>query len=454
MSKAEFAEPSLKPGKPFGIVWQGPWSEPYLSMDQVGRRMIRSIERAGMPVSLPLDLAKHGFGDVPSQALKELGCEMDHEAMEKKAERSAPGTLVEPIYKQTGPLATLLDRILVTVHHVPMYQQRLRSILYPQSYQYVSRSDFEALHRFKILFTAIERDRLTGGEADEVKKFGQVWVPCKQNAEAMIRSGIPEENVRIVPHPMPIERHAVLSRCKASGRGLPSTSTPDRPYFFYSIGKWEPRKNQMGLMRAFLRSFKPDGSRILLLKTSRFSEWKGYPESPFDGLKENLQDPSVIEMGWTPELAEKFVKINASYISEDGIVKLHSMGDCYLSASHGEGWDMPAFDAMVAGSHIVSPATGWMSDHPEIEGSLMTKVNSNGTEPCHRGYGWGISRWMKIEDSDLSSAMVAAADGSRSGVPGSTFDCVSSGYVGSLVVSNICDLVGMTMEEMQERWAK
>lgn len=416
---------------------------------------MRAIERAGMPVSLPMDTAKVGFGNVPSQALKELGCALDAEAMAKASERAAPGEVVKPIYLQSGPLSTLIDRVLVTVHHVPMYQQKLRNILYPNSSQFFDKVEFEKLHRYHVLFTAIERDRISDGEADEVKRFGQVWVPCEANRYAMLRSGIPEEKVKVVPHPMPVERYALLANAKReSGRFPRSEGGRERPYVFYSIGKWEPRKNHVGLIRSFMSAFKPDGKNILLLKTSAFSGWRGYPKTPSDAISELLQLEGVKKMGWTPDLASKYVKVNSDFVSEEHIFKMHGMGDCYVSASHGEGWDLPAYDAMVAGSHIVSPRTGWMGDvfQPDLFKVFFTPVMSGGTEPCHHSYGWGISRWLTVEDESLACAMGLASSESRSGIPGATRESSSFGSVGRLVVDNICELVGMSMDEMKEKW--
>ena len=49
----------------------------------------------------------------------------------------------------------------------------------------------------------------------------------------------------------------------------------------------------------------------------------------------------------------------ASVVAEDRHARLglHARGDCYVSMAHGEGWDVPAFDAVAYGNPVV--VTGW-----------------------------------------------------------------------------------------------
>jgi len=439
--------------EPYGIVFESSWSNASDSFGQVARRTIRSIVEAGMPVSVKMDTSR-GISvgaDYDPEVLSELGCTINHEAIQSRAEKAAlrgespPNT---PIYNLDGPLGTSLRRILVSVHHMMPVHYYLRKAVQTESVKFSrskERQEVARLLKYKILMTAVETDRIAEVDAREVSKFGQVWVPCPDNAKALVRSGVDESIVRVVPHPILPAHEARLRSSKRRNKGA------DEPYTFYNIGKWEPRKNQTTLILAFLRGFKPDEHVRLVLKTSRFARWEGYPETAADALQAALQDPGVRAMGWTGENVANRVILNTSTLPGDEIIRLHGIGDCYVTATHGEGWDMPLFDAMVAGSHLISTRGGGASFYAEDLADLIPCE----TEVAHRGYNLGHARWLKVDGHRVQEAMVHAYENRSRGKPFRPDFC-SPLAVGSLCIRNVlelCDLEGEKLTKFREEAA-
>jgi hypothetical protein len=50
------------------------------------------------------------------------------------------------------------------------------------------------------------------------------------------------------------------------------------------------------------------------------------------------------------------VRVTSDRVSDLAILALHVYCDCFVSASRGESWNLPAFEAMLAGRHIIAPA--------------------------------------------------------------------------------------------------
>lgn len=437
------AQPSNVKGAPYGVVWEGPWIEPFDSFGQVSRRMVMALVGAGMPVCVLTNNIE--LFDNPSEVVcRELGCSVNAEATKLTRAREQEGTgkpSTTVVYNQDGPVGQTLDRILVTVHHTVPRFDVLNSILYPASSRFVPRADIMSTHRYRILMTAFETDRVPDAAAIPLlRRFGQVWVPCRRNADVLVDAGV---NAHVVPHPMPTERAADLASYKSSVRkGLGKDSL----YTFYNIGKWEPRKNQLGLIRAFLMAFKADialGSTRLLLKTSPFGNFKDYPRDASEAISVALKHPAAIQNGWDEEKARKCVLYNSSFMSEREIMMLHARGDCYVSASHGEAWDMPAFDALAAGSKLIHVGFGGSEDY------ALNPIfhDDDSTEVAHPGYRWGQARWARVDEEALATAMLNADLASSSFWPGAVSEC-SPEAVGNLARKLILECAGRTEEEV------
>lgn len=390
----QFAPAAKVASHPYGIVWEGPWHEASLSFGQVTRRMVRAIQEAGMPVSLKMPpgcdtLLTH---EMDGSVFRELGCSVNEEGTAESRKAGVDETL----YNHDGAISASLDRILVTIHHAIPRFDVLRNILEPPSSRFSDTNKVRELDKYRILLTALEVDRVPDqASVPLLQRFGQVWVPCQRNADVLKKAGV--ERVHVVPHPMPRDRMFELANSKRNAAKDKST------YTFYTIGKWEPRKNHLGMIRAYLRQFGPvENKTRLLIKTSSFGMFSDYPKNAEEALKIALEDERIKKLGWTEESARKHVLWNTSAMSEEQIVELHGFGDCYVAASHGEAWDMGAFDALIAGSSLIHTGFGGSEDYAW---SPMWDEKNGKTEVAHPGYRWGIARWAKVDEDTMSAQM-------------------------------------------------
>jgi glycosyltransferase involved in cell wall biosynthesis len=166
------------------------------------------------------------------------------------------------------------------------------------------------------------------------EEFDRLWVPSNSNAAAfsecssasLIR-GIPD----VVPHAYdPDELEGKVVPCRR-----------DMRYAFLYSGAWSMRKNVEGVIRAYLRAFTASDAVVLKLNCS-------------DAAPDACRIAQVAT-GLTLEQMPT-VEFSNTRVSDDEIWAMHASTDCFVTASRGEAWNLPAFKAMLAGQHVIAPS--------------------------------------------------------------------------------------------------
>jgi glycosyltransferase involved in cell wall biosynthesis len=168
-----------------------------------------------------------------------------------------------------------------------------------------------------------------------LREFEEVWVPSSANQTAFnpisfSSSVMGNKLVRILPH--------AFDEDELEGRrgGGP---VHDPTFRFYYIGAWNSRKNPAGLLRAWANAFGPTDKVELVLHSPGASP-----------------DSIASAVGMTGLVPEQMAKISPSisHVSDFEIQLMHRMFDCFVTASRGEAWNLPAFDAMLAGRRVIT----------------------------------------------------------------------------------------------------
>lgn len=270
------------------------------------------------------------------------------------------------------------------------------------THKYMSLSELKEFNRAKVAYIVLERDRVSNVMSTTLNKFGQVWTTCVKSAIALTRSGVNRDLLRIVPMPAPDGWSPPKLETRAPG-----------PVRFYHIGKWEPRKAQDRLILAFARAFKP-GEATLSIKTGSnfYPKTKNYPKSPAEAIARALEDDVVKANGWTVSNLESGFEVSTQRWPEAMIQALHRNRDFYCSFAHGEGWDMPAFDAVLAGTRVIMSCSGGPEQFVSRDaqhGNVV--IPDNGlmvqSDPC---YGWGDACYWDYNVEAAVTALRTAAD--------------------------------------------
>lgn len=312
--------------------------------------------------------------------------------------KMAGDDMLEPeVFEQVGQLRRNHARnYLAAVYYTTLRSSEgLRSLLLPE-YTRAAIGAAEKVLARSVVYTPWERSSVSPELIDVLKKVGQVWLQCSRNVRVFVDAGLPETKIRLV-HPA-YDPQGLVAQIPSSG---------SRPYAmgdvkrFYNIGKWEPRKNQHGLIGAFLKAFRPGDRASLTMKVSWFGEWDGYPGHK-DSVRVWLDDPVVRSQGWTAENVQRHLAVYDKQFTEEQMAKLHAMHHIYVSASFAEGWDYPAFDAKLAGNKLVYVGFGGAEDYASFADKKIPFTQG----PVHPQYGWESgAQWAAYEHEVLVEAL-------------------------------------------------
>ncbi len=146
-------------------------------------------------------------------------------------------------------------------------------------------------------------------------------------------------------------------------------------FVFYFIGEMNRRKNIWSLLKAFHLEFGPEEDVGLLIKAHVPGSSPQQTEAMLRDMSSKVKEGLKLYTTDAHYHREVFV---CDYLSEEQIMQIHATGDCFASATYGEAWGIPVFDAMAMGKTPICTDTGGPRDFIKDGGYL---VNSR-PEPC------------------------------------------------------------------------
>ena len=194
-------------------------------------------------------------------------------------------------------------------------------------------------------YTMFEADRIPADWAARARLCERVAVPTRASRHAWIASGV--DPARVCVAPLGVDGEFFSQRCEpmdivvGDGRTVADFGTR-----FLHVGELRPRKNQLGLMRAWLRATVRDDDAVLIIKCPAVQHM----------VDELLGDISATEQesGLALKDAAPIVLMPA-LLSERQMLALYATATHYISMSCGEGWDQVTMEAALAGLHLVVP---------------------------------------------------------------------------------------------------
>lgn len=199
---------------------------------------------------------------------------------------------------------------------------------------------------------------------EKLNMMDEVWCPSNFCVKSCVSSGVTSP-LRLVYHPHDISKYSMSYEKFNLGTG----------FKFYFIGEFNRRKNISALIKAFNIAFDNNDDVELVIKANVDSEtFNKFSSEIKTGLR--LYD--------SIDKYKREILINDE-LSDEEIMRLHASCDCFVMPSYGEGWNIPAFDAMAMGkTPIVTEYTG-MDDYinvytgfcvPSVEDSAFGMMDS------------------------------------------------------------------------------
>ena len=354
---------------PAAVRWVGSWEQAHDGTAIITRRMARALDAAGLPVFLP------GAGFWTREQI-EPAVMAEVDALVARTPRALPAQ----------------------IHHIVPHEPRLRAALYPGRSLEKDQEGAESRHATMALFSVWEqipdREWRFSAMAIYLRKFARHIVPCEMNRKVLQLAGVRDDRIHVIPHPYDTHEAEALMDRPARAPG---------PVRFYSIGKWEPRKDPMTLIRAFLCAMslvaEPEKKGHLTLYTSDW--WRGgdYPR-PAEALAKACE-----LLGMTSRLREAQRWVTIDTRPHASLVPEHHRNDVYVTASHGEAWGMPAHDAVVAGNLVLAPGWGGFEAFVPEAGHLPYRLVQAHPRYAHPWDTTGL--WAHVDEQVLAERLHA-----------------------------------------------
>lgn len=241
---------------------------------------------------------------------------------------------------------------------------------------------------FSVGMTCWETNQLPAPMIQGCSAVQLVLVPCTDNVQVFQAAGL---KAALVPYPVDPKIYA---------EPIPALAAGQSRHTLYTVAAWQPRKNLEGTVVAMLTAIAGRDDVDIILKVSGGAMVQSAVESMVLHLQEQLRlpgpKPRVVVLG---------------RLLEEQIQWLHETATCFVSLSHGEGFGLPALDALAAGRTLI------LSDHGAYQDLLRPHGRPRcGTYgiPCRltpvvQGYSLfdGTQLWG---DPDLNAARCAIRD--------------------------------------------
>lgn len=192
---------------------------------------------------------------------------------------------------------------------------------------------------------------LPTGFAKHYKSCDHLCVPSNFAKQVFIDSGIPNQNIKVIPHGILVEQYK-----QNTTMVLP---TKKRYKILANIAQNHLRKNIPGLLEAYGKAFTNKDDVCLILKAKEKPVQAPFEVSINDCLKTFNQK--------YPKHAE--IKILSSFIND--MSELYRSVDAVFTMSFGEGFYFPGLEGIAAGKLSIAPNFGGHTDFLNEHNALL-----------------------------------------------------------------------------------
>lgn len=250
-----------------------------------------------------------------------------------------------------------------------------------------------------ILFTMWETDCLPSHWIALCNRCDAVVVPSTFCQDVFKKSGVTVP-VHILPIPTDVHK---FEKVQVNPDLVEMT---EGKLIFYSIFQWGERKNPKALLNSYYSSFGSKDDVLLIIKThingtdNEHLDVENKVKAIRNNIKRNGSDyPKVM--------------LISNNLNENQIAQMHKVGDIYLSSTRGEGWNLPAFDAALAGNHIIATAFSSHMDFIDTYNHFKYQIYNRvpfQLEHCHNAgqLYTANQKWASVNIHEFSNRMKMA----------------------------------------------
>lgn len=246
----------------------------------------------------------------------------------------------------------------------------------------------ERVSKRQALYTFHELDSLTQIEKNNLIQQEALAVPCSFNKEVFEANGV---KVPISVIPLGVDRQIFYP--------LEKYKNKSGPYIFLMAGKFEARKLHVEILQAFAMTFANNPSvKLRCCITNRFVEMKAVYEMIHQQIFGGRMPNNIEFVEWLP--------------TERHFADFLSSGDCLITPSRGESFNLPLLQAMSCGVQVITNPDHAHRDYITIDNSILCKSEGKAVAMDNmffRNDGkTNTGSWFMVSVNSIAQAMIEA----------------------------------------------
>ena len=232
---------------------------------------------------------------------------------------------------------------------------------------------------------------------ERINLMDEAWVPNSFMATEFCKNSNILTPHRVVPHAFD------TSKYQQEYEPLQIPYLKDK-FVFYYIGEISRRKNIGAILKAFHLEFGPEEDVEIVIKGHLPGASANESLSHLKELSHKIREGLKIYPSEDLYHKELFI---CDYVSEEEIMQIHSTCDCFVSASFGEAWGIPIFDAMSMGKTPICVEYGGPKDFLGNGGYFAESREDScfGAVDTFEDMYVGNENWRSVDINSLRSCM-------------------------------------------------
>lgn len=206
-------------------------------------------------------------------------------------------------------------------------------------------------------YTTWETDKVDAAWVPLMNTMDALFVPCEMNKAVFEKDGVLKP-IFLLPH---LSQFNGLAERPLSAAVQAVFDKFSGCYIFYYIGTWTERKVPWLVMQAFNEEFRPDEPVALILKTG-VQDWVRYQRTWKTFFRKGISYSADSFKRYNRGSKNKIIHLTKE-LSDEDIAGLHSLVDCFISLTRGEGWGVTSYEAAWFGKPVIIPGFGGMMDY-------------------------------------------------------------------------------------------
>jgi len=216
----------------------------------------------------------------------------------------------------------------------------------------------------------------------------QIWVPTQSCKDACIQSGVTKD-VKIAPHSLDISKYDSAKYIEKGSKIENLLNT----FNFAFIGEFVERKNIQALAKAFHAEFEPDEPVNLYIKTSQ--QGLEYIQNYFNQIKSGLK----LRKHYKEEV------VISGQLSKEDYISVLAQCHSFVMPSRGEGFCIPALEAMAIGIPVIYTEGTGMDDFCSGSAVKSSEVPCFGAMSTMDYLYTSNEKWREVDVEDLMVSM-------------------------------------------------